>query len=136
MFRPTQTVPSILTAVHLVAGFALTIGLVVVAMLVSADTGLPEEFRDQATRNSGLLFLTAILTFVAALRPLAGGLVLAAMALLIIARLPIPAITALVFSLVALLRAYMSRRYLAGLREGRAEGEQEAGEPTEELADR
>lgn len=136
MFRPTQTVPSILTAVHLVAGFALTIGLVVVAMLISADAGLPEDFQDQATRNSGLLFLTAILTFVAALRPLAGGLLLAAMALLIFTRLPIPATIALVFSLVALLRAYMSRRYLAGLREGRAEGEHEASEATEEPPDR
>jgi len=120
MFRPTQTVPSALTALTIVLGFLLAVGFIVIAMIGNADTGLTLELRSRVSQNSGLLFVTAILAFVAAIRPLAGGLSLLVMAVLILTRLPITAGISVAFGLLCLLRAYMSRRYLA--REAESQG--------------
>ncbi len=113
MFRPTQTVPSKLAALTIVLGFMLAISLLAIAVLNSADTSVPQAMRANASRSSGLLFITALLTFFAAIRPLAGGLLLCGMAVAIFTRLPIPAVIVFAFSMLALLRAYMSRRHLA-----------------------
>jgi len=113
MFRPTQTVPSKLAALTIVLGFMLAISLLAVAVLNSADTSVSQATRASASKSSGLLVITSLLIFTASIRPLAGGLLLCAMAVAIFSRLPIPAVIAFAFSMLALLRAYMSRRHLA-----------------------
>ena len=113
MFRPTQTVPSKLTAVNIVVGFLLTIILLAVAVLSSVGAGVSLEFGEQASPDNGLLFLTALLILGASIRPLAGGLLLCAMAVASFMWVPVTASIAFAFSMLALLRAYMSRRHLA-----------------------
>ncbi|MEZ4387294.1 MAG: hypothetical protein R3D98_06885 [Candidatus Krumholzibacteriia bacterium] len=113
MFRPTQTAPTTLTGLTVVLGFSLTILLVVVALVSTVDLGVESAIRTRASQNSGLLFLTAVLIFSAAIRPLLGGLLLLAMGIAIYPWLPITSVIAVVFSALSLTRAYLSRRYLA-----------------------
>jgi len=113
MFRPTQTVPSKLTALTIVVGFILAISLLAIAVLNSTDTSVPQRVRAEASQSSGIMVITALLIFAASIRPLAGGILLCAMAIAIFAKMPVPAVIAFAFSMLALLRAYLSRRHLA-----------------------
>lgn len=113
MFRPTQTVPSRITALCIVLGFSLSLAYVVIAMISTAEVGMTEEIRSQVSENSGLLSLCAIFTFLAVIRPLAGGLALLALGVLVALRLPLAGGMVLAYSLLCLLRAYTSRQILA-----------------------
>ena len=113
MFRPTQTAPTILTAFNIVVGFVLAIALTVLALLNSVETGVIAELRADADYDTGLLFLTGLLCFIAAIRPLAGGLALLVMGVLIVGSLPLIGAVAMGFGALSLLRAFLSRRYLA-----------------------
>lgn len=113
MFRPTQTAPTILTAFNIVVGFLLAIGLVVMALLNTAESGVLAEIRADSSQDSGLLFLTAAFTFAAVLRPLVGGVLLLIMGVIVLGAMPVIGTIALVFAVLSLLRAFLSRRHLA-----------------------
>jgi len=120
VFRPTQTAPTVLTAFNIAAGFFLAILLVVLALLNTADTRVLAVIGAESSQDSGLLFLTAAGVFAAIVRPLAGGLLLLALGILTLWPLPLVGVIAVVFALLSLLRALLSRRYLAA---GTAEAE-------------
>jgi hypothetical protein len=113
VFRPTQTAPTILTAFNIVVGFLLAIALVVMALLNTAESGVLAEIRADSSQDSGLLFLTAAFTFAAVLRPLVGGVMLLIMGVIVLGAMPVIGTIALVFAVLSLLRAFLSRRHLA-----------------------
>lgn len=113
MFRPTQTAPIALTAFNTLLGTILTVTLLVLALINVMDARVFAEIGVDATEDSGLLFLASVFIFIAALRPLAGGIILAIYGGLIVTTLPIIGSVAIGFALLSLLRAWMSRRYLA-----------------------
>lgn len=113
MFRPTQTAPTILTAFNIVVGFILSITLVVMALLNTVDSKVLADIRAESSQDSGLLFLTAAFTFAAVLRPLVGGVLLLIMGVITLGQMPVIGAIALVFAVLSLLRAYLSRRHLA-----------------------
>jgi hypothetical protein len=113
MFRPTQTAPIALTAFNTLLGTILTVALLVLALINSIDPRVFAEIGVDATEHSGLLFLASVFIFIAALRPLAGGVILAIYGGLIVTTLPIIGSVAIGFALLSFLRAWMSRRYLA-----------------------
>jgi len=113
MFRPTQTAPIALTAVSIVLGSALTVALIVVALLNAVEPEVLEVIGARTSEHSGLMFFTAVFIFVAAIRPLAGGVVLLIMAGLVFQLLPIIAAIAVLFAGLSFLRAWLSRRFLA-----------------------
>jgi hypothetical protein len=113
VFRPTQIAPTVLTAFNIAAGFFLAILLVVLALLNTADTRVLAVIGAESSQDSGLLFLTAAGVFGAIVRPLAGGLLLLVLGILTLWPLPLIGVIAVVFALLSLLRALLSRRYLA-----------------------
>lgn len=121
MFRPTQTAPTILTAFNIVVGFLMALTLLVLALLNTAETGVIAELHvlgDAHSGDTGLIFLAAVFTFIAAIRPLAGGIALGIMGVIIISHVPAVGVAALVFSALSLARAYLSRQYLSAERRG------------------
>jgi hypothetical protein len=113
VFRPTQTAPTVLTAFNIVVGFFLAILLLVLALLSTADMRVLAGIRAESSQDTGLLFLTAVSVFAAVLRPMAGGLMLLVLGVIALFSLPLIGIVGVIFAVLSLLRAYLSRRYLA-----------------------
>lgn len=112
MFSPTQTKPAALAAFMIVVGTSLTVAFTVMALINTEDSGVLSVLGTYAPVYSGPIFLTGICIFIATLRPLPGGILLAVTSVVVLIVLPAIGGVGLAFAALSLLRATLARRHL------------------------